>query len=670
MSTPTDPTPRRPDPTRPDRLGGWRALLLAATLLAACSGDPADSSDPADASGAADTGATSATSSPDVGADTGADDAAADSTASCEPGEATCVSPLIVEVCSDQGELERIDCRNDQRCDPDERACLDVICVAGSQITCTSDTMAELCNSTGTRTLIAPCPGNAACVDDNCERPPCQPGRVTCYDRESTWSCLEDGSGFTDPVACPLGQECEEGACQDLCTLNKKLSSYIGCEYWSLDLDNYDDALGQPHAIVISNPNEELTADIAITRGYGEPVETDGPMRLPPGEQGIYLMPTDSQISTVEISDKAFRVTSNIPITTHQFNPLHNVVEVFSNDGTLLLPTNALGTEYYIMSWEQRPDPPIRGFMTLVNTSGEANRVSVTASAATAPGPEIPRMQVGETREFLLEAGQVLNFATASANDDFTGTHVQSQFPLSAFGGHECANVVVGIDRCDHIESQLIPVSTWGTEYVGTKFFPRGTEPDIFRVLASEDATVIETDPPIPGVDGAILNSGEFAEFETRRHFVLRATAPVSLGHYMVGSNWFGIPRICDEGIDAGNPTGIGDPALTITVPFKQYRSDYIVLIPIDYDEDYINVVAPEGAQVTLDGDPVPAEEFEPVGDQSSGFVAASIRVEDGTHWIRSDVPVGLEAYGYGCHVSYAYPGGLNLEGDEEDEGE
>src|SRR5690606_956806 len=124
------------------------------------------------------------------------------------------------------------------------------------------------------------------------------------------------------------------------------------------------------------------------------------------------------------------------------------------------------------------------------------------------------------------------------------------------FGGHECANVVVGIDRCDHIESQLLPVSTWSNTYVGSKFFPRGTEPDIWRILAAEDGTELIVDPYIDGVSGAILQKGEFVEFESRRDFLLVASHPVSLGHYMVGSNWFGIPRVCDEGIDAGNPTG------------------------------------------------------------------------------------------------------------------
>jgi hypothetical protein len=32
------------------------------------------------------------------------------------------------------------------------------------------------------------------------------------------------------------------------------------------------------------------------------------------------------------------------------------------------------------------------------------------------------------------------------------------------------------------------------------------------------------------------------------------------------------------------------------------------------------------------------------------------------SHRVTSTQPVGLSAYGYDCDVSYAYPGGLNLE--------
>jgi len=534
------------------------------------------------------------------------------------------------------------------------------VCVAGQLEGCAGERSFEVCNETGTGTFVAQCPGNSLCTDGRCEQALCALGTTQCVGIEAVATCV-DGSGYVDPQACGVGQACDEGGCKDLCTINAKVSSYIGCEYWSTDLDNYDDAIGQPHAIVVSNPNPELTAEIVVTRGYEGVVDHGGPAEIAPGGQGVYLIPPTANISAVEVSDFAFRVTSNIPVTAHQFNPLNNV-DVYSNDGTLLLPTNALGTDYLAMSWEMRGQPPLRGFVTIVNTSGQDNRVTVTVSAATAPGPEITRMAAGELRDFLLGPGQVLNLETAEAMDDLTGTLVHGQLPVAVFGGHECANVVVGIDRCDHIESQLFPIATWSTLYVGTKFFPRGSEPDIWRIMAVADGTTIQTDPWIEGVTGAILQAGRFVEFESRRDFVLETNQPVSVGHYMVGSNWFGIPRVCNSGIDAGNPTGIGDPALTMAVPVSQYRTDYLLLTPGAYAEDYLNIVTAPGTVVILDGEPVPEEAFEPVGDEDERFVVAHMAVADGPHRLESDGPFGLDAYGYDCHVSYAYPGGLNLE--------
>ena len=47
------------------------------------------------------------------------------------------------------------------------------------------------------------------------------------------------------------------------CEAAAKLNTYIGCEYWTIDLDNYPDPFTSPmpnevpHSIVIANPGDQ-----------------------------------------------------------------------------------------------------------------------------------------------------------------------------------------------------------------------------------------------------------------------------------------------------------------------------------------------------------------------------------------------------------------------------
>ena len=100
---------------------------------------------------------------------------------------------------------------------------------------------------------------------------------------------------------------------------------------------------------------------------------------------------------------------------------------------------------------------------------------------------------------------------------------------------------------------------------------------------------------------------------------------------------------------------------MALAVPLDQFRTNYVLLAPQDYRADYINVVAPTGARVLLDGDPIPASAWSRVGERGE-FEAATLEVEDGFHQLEGEVAFGVVSYGYDCHVSYAFPGGLNLE--------
>ena len=47
-----------------------------------------------------------------------------------------------------------------------------------------------------------------------------------------------------------------------------------------------------------------------------------------------------------------------------------------------------------------------------------------------------------------------------------------------------------------------------------------------------------------------------------------------------------------------------GDPAMTISVPTEQYRKAYSFHAPTNYESNFVNITAPTGANITLDGQP------------------------------------------------------------------
>jgi len=102
-----------------------------------------------------------------------------------------------------------------------------------------------------------------------------------------------------------------------------------------------------------------------------------------------------------------------------------------------------------------------------------------------------------------------------------------------------------------------------------------------------------------------------------------------------------------------------GDPALVMAVSASQYRMDYVFAVPKDYKSDYISLVKPADATLTLDGEVVPDSTFSEIG--GTGIVTGYVKIEDGPHSIEGDMAFGLYQYGFSGPASYGNPGGLNL---------
>jgi hypothetical protein len=125
------------------------------------------------------------------------------------------------------------------------------------------------------------------------------------------------------------------------------------------------------------------------------------------------------------------------------------------------------------------------------------------------------------------------------------------------------------------------------------------------------------------------------------------ASAPILVTHYMQGQ----------LSVDSG----AGDPSMAIAVPVAQFRSDYIFAVSRTYDYNFVNVVAPQGATVLLDGEALPSSEFVAIGSSSYAIARHPLPDDREVFRIESAKPFGIDVYGYGQFTSYMYPGGLDL---------
>lgn len=481
----------------------------------------------------------------------------------------------------------------------------------------------------------------------------CFPDERSCAGQE-VMVCASNGESRTRVESCEgrPGVACRAGSCTDLCAEASTNKSNVGCEYWGVDLDNANinatsNAAAQQYAIVVSNPQPDLPADVVIE-------QDDGPVGSPtspsvaveatvyPGNLRVFkLGPREVDGSPAgefdtgagtALTRAAYRVRSSVPVVAYQFNPLDNV-NVFSNDASLLKPVEAvtytpgqLDLQYIGLGWPQtiahtedpdtnfNPADPIhlRAFLTVVGTRQDT-RVRVTPSTTVVPGVDIPETQPGQSIEAVLQPFEVLNLETGDFNADFTGSLVEADGPVLAFSGSEASDAPY-FDRladrfccADHLEEQLDPIRTAGSRFfaahapnrsqavsrAGAPLLGVVEEPEYFRVLSVGDGPVrILTTLPAPDDDLELPGRGAYLDIVAYRDFLLEADGPVMLSSVQASQDAAGVRR--------GLPGG--DPSLLVIPPIEQYRSDYVFLTPDKYAFDFVAIVAPSQAVVRLDG--------------------------------------------------------------------
>lgn len=284
------------------------------------------------------------------------------------------------------------------------------------------------------------------------------------------------------------------------------------------------------------------------------------------------------------------------------------------------------------MAWQGGATLPAFVAVTAVE---DGTAVTVTSTAAVAAG-DLQALEPGAPASATLNRGDVLELLAYGG--DLTGTRIVADKPIQAVGGHFCATVPADFPSCDHVEEVLPPTPALGTAYVLAKpVMSTSSKPVVVRVVALEDGTALSYAPGVPGAPGT-LDAGQFADFElwlTDGIVEILANRPVLVAEYLAAQG-------------AGGIDGWGDPSLVIAQPVTRWRTAYELHVPDTIVGGWVDVLAPAGGRVTLEGEPLPALRSE--GGYALGYANVA-----GAKRVVADVPFTMWTYGHGSGWSYWY---------------
>jgi hypothetical protein len=501
-------------------------------------------------------------------------------------------------------------------------------------------------------------------------------------------------SGTEDPTTC------EDAA-------NNK--TYVGCDFWPTVVYNpvyevFD------FAAVVANAGT-APANVTVSRSTGSVMVTVQPgslqeIKLPwvpelKGPAFNALTQGSRPTTSVRSDGGAYHLTSTVPVTVWQFNPLEyqkTAAELMSemrtcdypptasnSDGTncesvsadaaLLIPSTALSGNYRVSSKSALPIGAPDGTGVSDSAGGfeitatqDMTHVKIELSDDLAGGVGVTAAKKGDVVEYDMNAGDVLELLSQPApyagvpHSDLSGSIVNATHNVQVIGFNPLTTVPSlltpppGSCCADHLEETVLPAEVLGKHYViASPSTHKGTNAGHYlRFMGDFDNTTLLYKPAgPPGAPGTLM-AGQIVEIDVTPGFEVEADQPFSLTSTMKSGT-------VQNGCTADPDCYIGDPSMTDEIAVEQFRKDYIFLAPEDFAFNWADVLVPTGATVMLDGAPL-AGTPETLDDSWTVMrVPLMAGTTMGAHKLSADMPVGLQVMGYGHATSYYYPGGLNL---------
>lgn len=637
----------------------------------------------------------------------------------CDVGDGTCVECLAArdcsagEICADEACVAPEECTS-------SRQCPGLVCdlAEGRCAECVTDTdcgATERCDGAGVCQPRPPaCASDRQCSELGLVCDPeagecvecvadtdCDSG-LRCVARACRPEALPDDAGPGDAGAGDAGlgdvdagapadggvpdggQTCDE-AC--LCDRAAAAGSTQGCEFWPVVTPHSDLAEAFSFGVLVSNP-QSAAAEVSVSRA-GTVIAT---RTVPAGASDVIVLPRIPELelrdarTSVRLLDGAYRLASTVPVASSQafaLEPAIGEMSSFSSDASLLLPTHALGTSYRVVSratrvirqtalggavsWSGGP-----GFATVVAVEPSTVTITSTAHVTASAGETVQAMAPGESISYSLARGEVLTLATLRVNAcppgaptddlgvsgsfaycdqgpdyDLTGTRITSTGRIQVIGGHVCAFVPFDRWACDHLESSVLPEPSAGRRYVVARSVPRTDEPDVVRVMSLADGNTI-TFAPATVSEPLVLDAGEWRELLVHEDVEIAGSAALLVTQLLVGDRY--------DGFATTPAGGGGDPSMAVLLPSSSGVEEHTFHALAGF-LSHVNVVAPAGASVSIDGTPI--TDWRTLTGTS--LRTARVQLGAGVHRLQGSADITGVLYGTASFTSYMLPLGGEL---------
>ena len=368
-------------------------------------------------------------------------------------------------------------------------------------------------------------------------------------------------------------------------------------------------------------------------------------------------IPQSAYLRQEGLSNQGIHITAERPVVVYAHIYNQNV-----SGATLVLPTPALGKEYYSINYTQISNQRNSFSYFFVIAVEDNTQVEITPSEATqghaAGVPFIVNLSKGQVYQVLGESSFVSPLGS-SAGVDLTGSTIRSITTtaepckrIAVFSGSGKIAIGCGEDgtgSSDNLYQQVYPTSSWGKKFITAPLKSRNY--DIMRILKSDASAVVK-------LNGRVISDAEFInnfyyEFDSQSANVIESDKPIQVVQYAVTQR----RSISCNFI----PEEAGDPEMIFLNSVEQNIDQITVYSSSAYliFAHFINVIIESGAASSfrLDGASVT---FNPVPDNPE-YSYAQLTVNAGVHNLRADKGFNAIAYGFGSAESYGYSAGANV---------